>query len=357
MKQPLSDSIQDYLQHKRSKRAAAGTLKNIDMVLRRFLTLNGNIHTWSIDGSHVDRHMLDAEATRPKSMGIDVAALRGFFNWARATKRMARDSDPMWEREAPKHIVEERRRVPRADFPRLLDAAEEHCPRDRVLVAHGLYLMLRQSEIKTLRIRDLDLRSTTMRVKIHKSKKFDVMPISAELDKELRAWLTTYTSQCGALHPDWYLVPSRWAHRGIRNPETGLLERGVNDTLRPDYPIGQPERPIQRALSAIGFPLRDEVTGESLREGEHTLRRSGARALFEELSARGDVPDPLGVVQSMLHHAQRSQTERYIGLDGARVSRDAVIAGRAMYPVDDTNVVHMKERWGGAVRNEASSGV
>lgn len=356
MKQLLNEAIEDYMRHRQSKKLSPHTLRRERMVLRRFMTVNGNIYLWSVKDSHVDRYMLDAGETRPRSLHLDINTLKHFFAWARHTKRMALSNDPLWGREAPKLEKEEKRRVPARNFEHLLKAAGQAHPRDRILVAVGLFLMLRASEIKTLKVGDLDLDSGHIRVHIHKTKKFDLAPIRPRLDKEFRAWLTYYTQQCGVPHPDWYLVPAMWGHRPRQNKETKLLEKGDVGLVRPYRAMTQPEQNIQRALVRIGFTVRDPETGQSLREGEHTLRRSGARALYEELKAEG-LSDPLEVVQHMLNHASRKQTEEYIGVTSSRETRDTVIRSLDRYTATTDNIIELDggRRWEQiAVREQAS---
>lgn len=63
----------------------------------------------------------------------------------------------------------------------------------------------------------------------------------------------------------------------------------------------------------------------------HTLRRSAARALFDRLATEG-YDGALRLVQAMLHHAQSSTTEHYLGLTLDKKRRDDIIRGESMYP-------------------------
>jgi integrase len=96
---------------------------------------------------------------------------------------------------------------------------------------------------------------------------------------------------------------------------------------------------VQKAQRSIGW----EVEAND-REGVHTLRRSGARALYEELVA-GDHEardEAIGMVQAMLHHKTRAQTEHYIGLEAAREKRDKVFKGKQMFSTPADNVVALE---------------
>ena len=80
--------------------------------------------------------------------------------------------------------------------------------------------------------------------------------------------------------------------------------------------------------------------GRAMGEGSHTLRRSGARALFDRLAESG-YDRSLRIVQSMLHHSSVTITEKYIGVTPDQRSRDEIIKGQEMYPVREENVVSL----------------
>jgi integrase len=325
VKQHLSDAIDDYRLFRVSQGRAALTLKNDKQTLVAFLTHVGNIYAENV----TERHVSDFLATRTEkrgasSIGVDVSVLRCFFTWAKRTKRMHYTSDPMAGRQAPRVIVRERTRVHVSKFPHLLDVAEKRSPRNRAFVALALYTLCRTSEIETMRVGDLDLDAGYIRVKIHKSKREDRVPITGELDSEMRRWLTYYTEACGPLNPEWFLTPTRRRVIEAGTPIKDNVMVLVPDR-RPTVPSNQIIRP---ALVDIGFTVdgQDNLKGE----GAHTLRRSGARALFDALSLKG-YDYALRVVQAMLHHKNLSQTEHYIGISADRKERDQLLKGQSMF--------------------------
>ena len=109
--------------------------------------------------------------------------------------------------------------------------------------------------------------------------------------------------------------------------------------LVPNRKIVKIESVAQRALEAINFPVRDE-DGTSLREGIHTLRRSGGRARYEVLREMGH-DGSVRQVQAMLHHANLSQTEEYLGISLERQQRNELTRGQPMFP-RGLNVVELK---------------
>lgn len=346
MKDQLSPSIEAYMRHRRSQSYSKGTLKVDTQVLGRFLAVNGNIWCHQITHKHVERHFEEVSKTRQAaSLKNDHGVLVRFFKWARHTGRMPVESDPMFGRRQPKATKRERNRLHVTRFPELLEAAEARDPRDRALCALLLYTLGRDSEVTDLRIRDLDLGAGWLKVRIHKTGQEDLLPVSSELDFEMRRWLTHYTKVAGRLEPWFYLVPARGVFP-VRN-DSGRIERHES-TYRPDKKIGGAGRIVNPILERIGFPVVDE-SGKPCGEGSHTIRRSGARALFDQL-VEGGYDHALRLVQSMLHHASIQMTERYIGITADRRSRDDIIRGRTMYRVEEANVVRMDR--GSRIGNE-----
>lgn len=338
MKDLLSDSIDAYMRHRTSQNYSKGTLKVDRQVLTKFLAVCGNIYCHQITDRHVERHFEEVSKTRKAaSLKNDHGVLVRFFKWARHTGRMSVESDPMFGRRQPKAVKRERNRLHVSRFPELLSAAEARDPRDRALCALLLYTLGRDSEVTDLRVRDLDLQAGWLKVRIHKTGQEDTLPISSELDTEMRRWLTHYSVIAGPLEPWFHLVPARGVFP-IRSEEGRIVRH--ESVYRPEKRIGGAGRIVNPILENIGFPVTDE-TGKPCGEGSHTIRRSGARALFDDL-VEGGYDHSLRIVQSLLHHSSVTMTERYIGINADRRSRDDILRGKVMYHVDTDNVVHMR---------------
>ena len=337
MRELLSDGIDAYLRFRRSQNYSKGTLNSDQQVLKRFLAVNGNIWCHVITDKHVERHFEEASKTRQgASLKNDHGVLVRFLKWARHTGRMPVDSDPTFGRRQPKAVERERNRLPVHDFPRLLDEAEAKEPRDRALVAVLLYTLMRDSEVTSLRVRDVDLNGGWIRATIHKTHQEDLVPISSELDGELRCWLTRYTNMVGVLQPHYFLIPSRGVHPV--HGEGGRITHHAS-VYRPEKQIRAAGRIVTPLLERFGFPTVDQ-DGKPLNEGAHTIRRSGARALFDRL-VEGGYDHGLRVVQSLLHHKSLTMTERYIGISADRRSRDEILRGHMMYPKEHENVIEL----------------
>jgi integrase len=181
----------------------------------------------------------------------------------------------------------------------------------RITLALGIHCLARDSELRSLRLGDVDLQAGTIRWTNHKSQKQDRKPITLELDRELRTWLTLYPRLPGVeggLRDEWYLIPRRsyqWRF-----------------TYHPALPCYRLARVVHSELAKY-LP-----GGDTKMEGIHTLRRSAARALFEALAGQGR-DNALRVVQSSLGHSSVTITEKYIGASQAKEERDDLMRGHS----------------------------
>lgn len=298
---------------------AVNTLRNRRTALDRFVTVNRNPDTRTIDATAVDRFVIASQHLSDGSFNLAISNLRGWLRWMRVRGLIQLDVDMLMASiTRRKNRPPERRRIPLTQFPVLLEAAGRRHPRDRMVVAAGLYLFLRASEIRSLRVKDVDLASGEVTVTIHKTRERDVMPISAELDRELRLWLTWYADNYGPLDPDWWLCP---AVAPTRQPsDVDYADR----PLSPQSKMCANMAVVQQALAAIGW---EDTCGE----GVHCLRRSAARALFDEL-AGSSFDGAMRRVMSLLHHKSQQTTETYLGLTVDKAQRDKAVRGHSLFP-------------------------
>lgn len=165
------------------------------------------------------------------------------------------------------------------------------------------------------------------------------MPICAELDTELRSWMSHYHAEVGdRINAHSFLVPRRRTLSMERGERGRVLSHEM--TYDPHLPIARIGKIASRVLAESGFPMTDSG-GKTKMEGAHTIRRSGARALFDRLSEEG-YDRALRLVQQTLHHSSMEMTERYIGISADRKTRDEILKGRPMYgAIDKSNVVRL----------------
>ncbi len=332
----LSQARDEYLASRRSQGIANGTIKNNRLHITALINTVGDIECRKVAPKHIDQTMAkQGRSNEGGALGNYHATYTKFFRWCRSRGYMKPDQDPMAERRTPKFQKRERHLVPVHKFPLLLQVAGDRHPRDRAVIALGLFTMLRQSEIARLRVADLDLDAETLAVYRQKTGTFDTLPVSAELDAEMRRWLTWYSARHGSLIPDWYLVPARQQGSVRRS------NRFANDPASPVVPsrrVSNMADIAKAALEAAGEPLTDPSTGQATREGMHTLRRSAARARFDVLREEG-YDGSIREVQSWLGHAQMGQTEGYIQITPDKDARNRRVQGQPMFPVDTGNVL------------------
>ena len=342
----LSDAIAEFLTYRKSAGYRPNTLLVDRRSLSKFLAQTGNIQVSHLDARHGEQFQsfLMGQGYKPNTVNSHLNSLAVFVKWLRTRRYLGAASDPTANVRAVRTIVEPRQRVLREDFDRFLDTCKY--PWDRMVCALGLYLFLRASEIQGIRLKDIDLDRGEILVHIEKTQTTDTMPISEELDAELRRWLTFYANDVNkALEPEMYLVPRvrrpTLANDG-RGPGGGYQMVRARGNLQPHKRASRPHRYVQRTLVAFGMPIRGE-DGKSLNEGVHTLRRSGARALFDELVERGGYDGVLRLVAAMLHHKSTIMTERYLGLDVDVKKRNDTLRGSRMFAKPDTsNVVSIE---------------
>ena len=318
----LSEAIREYLAYRKSAGYSVQTVMTDGVALRRLLRVVGDKPLDKITHVMVDQVYAEMAERRLRSATVNLATavMRTFFKWA--MDRGYTKSSPATGRRYKRREARELARVPLAQFPALLDASRT--PRDRMLIALGLFTMARKNEITGIRWRDVDLDSSELLIYISKTHQYDRMPISLELRREINRWVPVYEAECGPLQPDWYLVPAVY---GGRRERKGW-------PLQPLRPMTNPEDSVAWAMDKIG------ITGEHARM--HCLRRSAARARFDELTAKG-YDGALRQVSAWLHHHSTAMTEHYLGLDLDRAQRDEETKDQALFPsLSDPNVIDLR---------------
>lgn len=315
----LLEARRDYITWRKSQGYKKATIANDQVTLNKLAEVTGwNIPVSEITGAHLTQ-MLDARAMAPATANLRRANLAMFFKYCRAMAFVLPDFDPLMNtRRRPVPQVE-RRRIDRESIRDLIEGAEE--PRERILLAVGLNLCLRISEASDLRIKDVDLDARRVSVRVFKTGVVDSMPMTQELEAEMRRYLTWYTLQVGELKPDYYLIPT--THRGT-----------IKGHINPHRPMQRPADAIKSNLKRIGW---DDVRGE----GGHTLRRTGARWILMSLEDEGE-ERAMRVVQQLLHHKTLSMTEHYLGITVDKEHRDRVMTGTRWYTGDDDNVINIR---------------
>jgi integrase len=305
----VSNGIRVYLDEKRPVFRPL-THEKYTITLENFALTHGQRDIASITRQDV-KDWRDSFKVKPQSANKYAARLRSFFLWAQRLGFIT--TNPCDSVDALDEEPARRPRLPVAVLGQVLDGARN--PRDRALVATGLELLLRGGELAALRVGDLDLVNRTVAVRLEKAHgelATDEMALSPGLERELRRWLVDYARLAG-----------RQPEAGDRLfPRLRHVRHGVDSEymVEPTEPLRQPWRVVGRAVRALG------PDDQGLRRvGFHTLRRSGARALFDHLSDERGPTRAMSHVSSLLHHKNRATTELYLGVTEDRAHRNEAI--------------------------------
>lgn len=316
---PLSDAIDEYVGYMQARRLEHNTIKNARYTLKRCLAVWGNVYVSSIQPRHINR--LFAENNwAPRTVNTNLQVIRQFLEWCRNQAYLPLTSDPCFGWRNMKVPEHDKLRVPVEEFGALLDTAEH--PRDRGQIAVGLFLFLRGSELQQLHVGDIDFKRSLAHVWRQKTKEDDTLPICEELRLELVRYLNWYRQDQGTLRDEWFLFPAKVKHPWIPDGQGRLIPPPTLASLAPTCRQTHTYRPVKRALEQLGYPVKGE--------GEHTLRRSGARAYADALRAQG-YDGALLRVASMLGHKDTKVTEHYIGWRLEKQQRNEALAGKPMF--------------------------
>lgn len=309
----ISEATEAYLLFRRGEGYKPSTIQADRVALRRVARILEDQQVGLITAEDIDlvyQEMTDRRL-RANTFNLASATMRGFFTWA-MDRGLHPGPMPTAGRRYRKREARPLTRIPLAQFPAFLDAAKS--PRDRMLLALGLYTMARRKEMTGIRIKDLDLDSSEILIYVSKSNLYDRRPISTELRAEIARWLPIYAEEVGPLEPDYFLVPATW----------GGNRHKVGWKMRPRKEMTNPEDAVHHALRQIGID-------DSYHSGCHVLRRSSARAIFDELSNRG-YDGALRTVSAWLNHSSTAQTEVYLGMELDKANRDSMAKDKPMFP-------------------------
>jgi integrase len=215
--------------------------------------------------------------------------------------------------------------IPAEQFGNMLAPAS---PWDRGVLSFALYSLARQSEIRAVQLGHLDLGERAVLLYRLKRRRHTAVPITPTMRCELDRYLNWYamrmhTTAAAMLadHPDWYLYPRMQVTHGFSNGRYDAKLFRWEPV--PEVPPQRLERVIKRALDTLVPAGEDRVPGQYSwqqfkGEGMHTIRRSGARAMYLHLRETQGRDSAAIQVSLMLDHEDPKVTLAYIGMDEER---------------------------------------
>lgn len=317
----LSDAITAFLIDRKAKGVTAKSVRNDKGVLQYLLADIGNIQVHAIKPQHLDVFWSKRTTWGPGTMNRGRTCLNTFFDWCRTRGYLPRDSDPMDGVRRLKVPPRDRVTIPQGEFQTLIEGQAD--PRRRIVVALSLYLFLRRSEIEILRWQDINLETGVAQIFRPKTQTMDDLPICEELHHELRRWRRAYGVKMGEPPmPNWFLVPA------LQSPQRNGVKGHKGFSASKYDPVWLPT--TKPNLQWVQREVLKDAGYYRPHEGGHTFRRSGAIALYNELSRLGH-DRAIRICQAMLGHSSVQTTEIYLRLDLDRKVRNDLLAGKPMF--------------------------
>jgi integrase len=318
----LSQAIDTYLAYRQATGIKQSTLRGEKYTLRLLLADTGNINMRQLAQRHIDHFFSKRTTWGPGSMNRGRYHLNSFIKWAQVRKHVPQDSLVLDDTRPQRVPPRDRIIIPHQNFSTFL--AEIRDPRTRAMCAIGLYLFTRISETRVLRWQDVDLDNGKVTVRREKISTIDVLPLCDELKEELLRWRLEYAKRLGRpVLPGDQVIPyqKQGKRMGVKGKK-GVFELVTETTYEPHRkaPLGGS---IRQALTDAGYYQKYE--------GGHTLRRSGAVALYNSLAERGH-DRAMRTVQWMLGHSSIQTTEIYLRLDLESKAAMDLLSGKQMFP-------------------------
>lgn len=330
----LSVAAQRYVDYCYGRGGSDGVRYSQRSLLGRLSRFLNDCQTGSVTPEQIEEFFYGAGGLATNcarsTLGKYFGDLRAFFDW---THRRGWSDAPGFLLGGITHTSTrvQRNRV-RLSEPQMW-AMVEHAPtpRDAAMVVFAMHTGCRISEILDLRIRDLNLDTREVAMRIIKSRAEDVMRVSPVLDRYLREWLSVYHDMHAPAR-DARLFPAGNRPTFVNGMCADWQERGFD-----------PYRKINNPVTIIR-PMA-EAAGVSLESGDgwHTIRRSVARIFFDKASHLGH-DAALRMTSAFLHHKNTSTTEIYLGLELEKAKRDEIMSeGFLSNPADNASIANMSD--------------
>lgn len=311
----VRDAAERYIAHAYGKGGSKGQRYSQRSLLFRLAASVNDIQVGSVTAEHVETFFYGPEGLRHtcarSTLGRYYQETKAFFTWCHRRGWCGPAENIV---DGVTHTSTRVRRNRLRLSEGQMWAMVEHAPnpRDRAMLVFAMHTGTRISEILGVRLRDLNLETGEVAVRITKTHEEDTMTVSPSLDKYLREWLTLYHQMADPEKSD-YLFPAGKSPRFVNGMTPDWTERG----LRPDSRINNPIKIIREMAYRANVDLENG-------DGWHTIRRSVARIFFDKASHLGH-DAALRMTSAFLHHKNTSTTEVYLGLELEKVKRDEIM--------------------------------
>lgn len=330
----VSKAAADFIAYNYGKGGSAGVRYSQQSLLRRFARSVNDCQAGTLTPEHLETFFYGpgglAETCARSTMGKYHGDLKAFLSWAH---RRSWCDDPARLLGGITHtstrVRRNRLRLSESQMWAMVQAAPT--PRDAAMLVVAMHTGCRVSEILDIRLRDVNLETAELGLRIIKTHEEDVMRIAPTLDRYLREWLTAYHEYAQPASSD-YLFPAARRPAFVEGFVADWQERGFN----PDRKINNPATIVRDMAARAGVELESG-------DGWHTVRRSVARLFFDKSSHRGH-DAALRMTAAFLHHKNTSTTEIYLGLELEKAKRDLIMAeGFLSDPTEVENVRSLNE--------------
>ena len=314
----LSQALLAYDQYLQASGLAANTITNRTQVLRHASKKWGNPLVRKIRPVDVDR-LFETSTWSAKTRNLYLGNLRLFFQFCRDRDYIPQDFDPCRGWRNLREPRSEMFWIEVGEFTELLDAAESNHPRDRMIVALGLFGLMRGSEVQQLQFGDVHMDKRRIEFYRPKNKGIHGIPMVSELHDEFTRYLEWVDWTHGPAKKYWYVTPPR--KKGQYNHAQQTFIAPI--TMRFDSRLVHIYEPVTQAFAELGY------SGGHLKGklGNHALRRSGARNLLQHFRQVEGEQSALLRVSRMLGHQDLKDTMTYIGLNQEDDQLQELLAG------------------------------
>lgn len=317
----LQEAVHEFIAAQKAHGVPNGTIKQYRLVNNRLCAYFQGRQFAGITEQNLGEFLYGPEGIlngrSPKTGTSYRSAINSLFAYGRFRGWIRHDircpKSPFRERKPVKEIAPTR--LTEQELISLIEGAEQ--PILRAMIAVAVSTALRISDIMKLKITDVDFETGDIYVWVQKTGDFHPLPLTMDLEEELRRYLAWYTRETGTPQSQLvYLFPA-WQRRN---------EEGTGHI----YVIPDPSKHARYMWSSSRLKTLLFDLGIHLEPGEawHTIRRSVARIYFDRLREEVSHDHALRETMVFLGHKNQETTERYLGLQAEVEARNARLRGK-----------------------------